>query len=413
MDGIIIFADDDVLEVNTYENALFQKFLGYKNNLCECNNHYSIIPITSILDLENVIDSMSICRVLILDWNFKRPTDNDIKYLSINDENPLNILKEKNVYSIIYIYSQEDISNDIKKELKNKFGQNRIFFSKKDKNKLEEEFTKICNSIKKFEEEHQYMQIPFVWSQAINRSVQNIFFELEQADINWIKEIKKKASNDVLEIIGIFHNILDESLIQNELLINELNKIITDESELDGEKAAKLYQRIFYSKLNDNAPIMTGDIFKFADNKYAILITPECEINNRKDMQLDFLSISSIKECIKSHPKLHALQDKSFQSCSKDNQTKAKDAYNNNELSIHLLPSFPFYEDVYNQTACINFKTAFLAKEKNDFSGKRTKYKLNSPYIQQLRQRYIAFFGRYGVPDIPNSLRIYNLENIK
>lgn len=400
MDGIIIFADDDVLKVNTYENALFQKFLGYKNNLYKCNNHYSIIPITSTLDLENVIDSMSICRVLILDWNFKRLTDNDIKYLSINDENPLNILKEKNVYSIIYIYSQEDISNDIQKELKNKFGENRIFFSKKDKNKLEEEFTKICNSIKKFEEEHQYMQIPFVWSQAINRSVQNIFFELEQADINWIKEIKKKASNDVLEIIGIFHNILDESLIQNELLINELNKIITDESELDGEKAAKLYQRIFYSKLNDNAPIMTGDIFKFTENEYGILITPECDIvQDDYRGKYDFLIIDKCKS-------------EAFQEGTND-----KKIFNNGSLSKHILPSFPFYENniILNKLALIDFKISHMIsrRSKTDLLKLERKYKLNSPYIQQLRQRYIAFFGRYGVPDIPNSLRIYNLENIK
>jgi len=399
MDGIIIFADDDVLEVNTYENALFQKFLGYKNNLYECNNHYSIIPITSILDLENVIDSMSICRVLILDWNFKRPTDNDIKHLSINDENPLNILREKNVYSIIYIYSQEDISNDIQKELKNKFGENRIFFSKKDKNKPEEEFTKICNRIKEFEEEHQYMQIPFVWSQAINRSVQNIFFELEQADINWIKEIKKKASNNVLEIINIFHNILDESLIQNEFLIDKLDKVATNDTNPDREKAAKLYRRIFYSKLNNNAPMMTGDIFKFTENEYGILITPECDIaRNDYRSKYDFLIID---KC----------ESEAFQKGTND-----KNIFNNGSLSKHILPSFPFYENniILNRLALIDFKISHMIsrRSKTDLLKLERKYKLNSPYIQQLRQRYIAYFGRYGVPDIPDSLRTYHSENM-
>ena len=399
MDGIIIFADDDVLEVNTYENALFQKFLGYKNNLYECNNHYSIIPITSILDLENVIDSMSICRVLILDWNFKRPTDNDIKHLSINDENPLNILREKNVYSIIYIYSQEDISNDIQKELKNKFGENRIFFSKKDKNKPEEEFTKICNRIKEFEEEHQYMQIPFVWSQEINRSVQNIFFELEQADINWIKEIKKKASNNVLEIINIFHNILDESLIQNEFLIDKLDKVATNDTNPDREKAAKLYRRIFYSKLNNNAPMMTGDIFKFTENEYGILITPECDIaRNDYRSKYDFLIID---KC----------ESEAFQKGTND-----KNIFNNGSLSKHILPSFPFYENniILNRLALIDFKISHMIsrRSKTDLLKLERKYKLNSPYIQQLRQRYIAYFGRYGVPDIPDSLRTYHSENM-
>ena len=37
---------------------------------------------------------------------------------------------------------------------------------------------------------------------------------------------------------------------------------------------------------------MTGDIFKFNDTEYGILITPECEVENRKDIQLEFLVFS-------------------------------------------------------------------------------------------------------------------------
>lgn len=41
----------------------------------------------------------------------------------------------------------------------------------------------------------------------------------------------------------------------------------------------------------------------------------------------------------------------------------------------------------------------------NNLLNKRYGYKLNSPYIHQLRQRYIAYIGRYGVPALPNSVR--------
>ena len=41
----------------------------------------------------------------------------------------------------------------------------------------------------------------------------------------------------------------------------------------------------------------------------------------------------------------------------------------------------------------------------NNLLNKRYAYKLNSPYIHQLRQRYIAYIGRYGVPALPNSVR--------
>lgn len=395
MDGIIIFADDDVLIDNRYENKLFKKFVK--------DGGFPVLPITNILDLEKAIDSISTFRVLILDWEFKKNIgiDEDAGARLPNDT-PLDMLLKKDIYSLIYIYSRNPDKIRNNEELKVKFGDKiKIEDKKGDDGDVDKEFEKIQKGISDFEEKHLFMEIPFVWSQAINRSVQNIFFELEQADINWIKEIKKKASNDVLEIIGIFHNILDESLIQNELLINELNKIITDESELDGEKAAKLYQRIFYSKLNDNAPIMTGDIFKFNENKYGILITPECDIA-RDDYQgkYDFLIID---KC----------ESEAFQK-----RTNDKKIFNNGSLSKHILPSFPFYENniiLINKLALIDFKISHIIsrRSKTDLLKLKRKYKLNSPYIQQLRQRYIAFFGRYGVPDIPNSLRIYNLENIK
>ena len=49
-------------------------------------------------------------------------------------------------------------------------------------------------------------------------------------------------------------------------------------------------------------------------------------------------------------------------------------------------------------------------KTKDECCPKRTLYKLNAPYIHQLRQRYIAFFGKYGVPAIPFGLRDFNLR---
>ncbi|MCW8799368.1 MAG: hypothetical protein OQK71_00425, partial [Desulfobacter sp.] len=51
---------------------------------------------------------------------------------------------------------------------------------------------------------------------------------------------------------------------------------------------AKLYNRIYYTKLIENAPLMTGDIFKFSDNDYGILFTPECDVNIKKETTLEF-----------------------------------------------------------------------------------------------------------------------------
>ena len=414
MDGVIIFADDDVLIDNRYENKLFKKFVK--------DGGFPVLPITNILDLEKAIDSISTFRVLILDWEFKKNIgiDEDAGARLPNDT-PLDMLLKKDIYSLIYIYSRNPDKIRNNEELKVKFGDKiKIEDKKGDDGDVDKEFEKIQKGISDFEEKHLFMEIPFVWSQAINRSVQNIFFELEQADPNWIQEIKDASQKDgdgpILDIMNIFHNILSESLVQN----NDLRKALIDynpqdlNDNCDKEKTARLYRRIFYSKLTENAPIATGDLFKFGKDKYGILISPECEIKNKKDKELEFLLLCKKDiEIYFNERYSHKYKKDDFNDLKNKTKENLKKAYNNDFSGIHLLPSFPFCDSIYDRTACINFKTAFSIKKKKEFNGKRTKYRLNSPYIQQLRQRYIAFFGRYGVPDIPNSLRMYNLENIK
>jgi len=396
MNGVILYADDDVLNDGTYENKLFQKF----NRSLD----YSILPITNISDLEKTISSISTFRALLLDWTFKKPSEDE--EMPEMNENPLDILRSKKIYSLVYIYSREELANELQEELKGIFGTEKIYFEKKASDFDEEqEFVKICSEIASFEDKNKHMEIPFIWSQSINQSVQMIFSELEQADPNWISEIKDTAKEDksdpVSEVINIFHNVLNESLIQDTVLREILEK---DQNPVNGsteESAARLYYRIFYSKLNENAPIMTGDIFKFDDNEYGLLITPECDITDTEKEFYEFLII--MKDKSKEY------QDEKKKKFIKD-QKSVKSIFNNGIISRHILPSFPFDIQQYDAVALINFISAFVSKNKNEIKEYRTEFKLNSPYIHQLRQRYIAFLGRYGVPAIPDSLRTYNLK---
>lgn len=398
MNGVILYADDDVLNNGTYENNLFQKF----NRSLD----YSILPITNISDLEKTISSISTFRALLLDWTFKRPSEDE--EMPEMNENPLDVLRSKKIYSLVYIYSREELPNELQEELKGIFGTEKIYFEKKANNLNEDqEFAKICREIASFEGKNKHMEIPFIWSQSINQSVQTIFSELEQADPNWISEIKDTAKEDksdpVSEVINIFHNVLNESLIQDIVLREILEK---DQNPVNGsteESAARLYYRIFYSKLNENAPIMTGDIFKFDNNEYGILITPECDITDPEKDFYEFLIIMKDKS-----KEYQDEKKKKFVDVNKQNSIKS--IFNNGVISRHVLPSFPFDIRQYDTVALVNFISAFVSKDKNGIREYRTEFKLNSPYIHQLRQRYVAFLGRYGVPAIPDSLRTYNLK---
>ncbi len=425
MDGVILFADDDVLTAGSTENDLFSKFNE--------NANYSVLPIDSLKDLKTTLDSMSIIKVLILDWDFKEK--NLEKGMPEKSRNPMEILSSSEIYSLIYIYSRTKLSSEIQNSLLGKFGTNKIFFNEKKSGPkaATNEFKKICDDITKYEKANKQMEVPFLWSKTINKSAQKIFLELEKANEYWLQEIIKTAKEDkadeVMEVINIFNNLLNESLVQNKDLRDSINKnekiTVKNESK---KKTAKLYQRLFYSKILHDSPIMTGDIYKFDDNEYGILITPECNLarineRNYEDSEndknksigneifyLEFLQFSC-KQINDMLQKKHSYEiSTNFNDLNKKRKDSLRKIFNNDEPSLHILPSFPFDEENYNQPVCINFKKALITRDKKEVEGKRTKFKLNSPYIQQLRQRFLAYFGRYGVPAVPDSLKEYNLN---
>lgn len=411
MEGVILFADDHIFDQQRFENKLFKQF--------NSKGTFSILPINNLTILEKTVLSISTYKALILDWNFNKNTDDDeLEGIRLPHDTPYTFLRDNKIYSLVYIYSQADIPEGEKEELK-KLYPGKIFFEKKNSaNSPEDEYEKIIAGIEKFENENKHLELPFLWSQTINQSAQVIFSELEQADPNWIKEIYTTAENDGaepnIEVINVFQNILSESIIQSETLINALNKsarsddIFVENKEIS---LAKLYNRIYYTKLIQDAPLMTGDIFKFSDDKYAVLFTPECDVNIKKETSLEFLvfnknQFSTFLENKKKYKKENFEQ-------VKDKEGKLRDLtkeFNNGNISHHILPSFPFEANKYNMSALIDFETAFVVKPKIEFENKRADYKLNSPYIYQLRQRYLAYIGRVGVPAIPQSLRLFNLK---
>ena len=404
MEGVILFADNNVFS-DGKENDLFKKFITERD--------FSVLPIDSLECLEATIKSASTFKACIIDWNFKNEeNDEDFVGVQHSQRNPLSILLNNTIYSLVYIYSEIEISENDKNLLKNKYG-NKICFKIKG-NDTDREYKSILRNINKFEEKNDHMNIAFVWSQVINGATQNLFRELELADPNWIREFRDSVEDDggdpVIELIDIFNNVLCESIVQNQFLKTKLAEYEPLNHKKTDSNTAKLYQRLLYSKLTEDSPIMTGDIFKFNKNTYGILITPECEIKNNVDNRLEFLVVE--RDYFQAFLSKHYSYNRDVKYDELKDKTKKglRKVFNNENLSTQILPVFPFATNRYNETACINFKSALRVLKKREFENKRIGYKLNSPYIHQLRQRFIAFYGKYGVPAIPNSLRDFNLK---
>lgn len=405
MDGVILYADDHIFRDGVFVNQLFHKFNSTGN--------FSIIPINNLGVLEKTVSSISTYKAIILDWNFEKELEEDDKDLglSIPEETPYDFLKNNKIYSLIYVYSQKDIDPGTVAELEALYPR-KIFFNKKTTtNEIEVEYKKISEDIIKFEEDNLHLQVPYAWSQAINSAAQAIFSELESADKYWIKELfyssvrkfdkktgepKEVEIEPTIEVITLFQNILSERLIQNSTLRDSIYLYSTSNFTQDTEQAeiVNLYSRLYYTKTLLTDAVMTGDVYKLSDDCFGVIISPECDMMKliKKNESVELLCFSKNS--------FNVISD----FCKTDDEIKR--AYNQEIAAFHLLPIFPF-TNTDNKTALVDFrfslklvKAQYLEKNK----GNRT-IKINTPYIQQLRQRYLAYVGRVGVPAIPSSLR--------
>lgn len=402
MNGVIIFADDDVLKPGRSENDLFNTFINSEDEL-------TVIPISTLESLSSVLRSVSTIRCLILDWTFEKEIEGVPK-----KETPLSILRANNIYSLVYIYSREALLEETKTELNNKFGDKIRYREKNNEFEPDKEVKAILADIKALETQNCHMKIPKLWSQTINQSVQELFVDFEQATNDWITQIKESAQSDgsdgASEVIGVFQNVLSENLIQHPELRSSINAQAANTEAVANDKVAQLYRHIMYLKVHPEMPITTGDIFKFADDYFGILISPECELSN-KETDFAFLMISHIayKEYITKQKCAKAANCGWYTTASKKERDKCRDMFHNGVLSIHILPSFPF-DDTNNKAGLISFKTGFKLFEKTAILNNRTNFRLMAPYIHQLRQRFISSFGRFGVSEYPNSLKDHNLN---
>lgn len=441
MDGVILFADDKIHDCThgedeikrSNENALF-------NLLCK---DFPVLGVDCLELAEKSIASIGTFSAIILDWEFgddsiaKEEDDDEsvgqVKAPSSKQAATMDFLERNDFYSLIYIYSNENISDSpFGAKLKEKFGDMIQIEQKTNISNTEVAKAKILDDIKNWKDKNQNLQIPILWSSSINKSTQKIFKELAEADANWIKDIYDTADKDGIDpslfVIDIFQFLLAEKLIQDSQLINSIkDHVETGESVSNDESIAKLFRRLFYSQLNNNSPIMTGDICEIEENKFGIIISPECDIRRILDKEhnkfellvfekKDFnLHIAKTKAIIDDNDISQNYKRDRYEAWNNGTQSQKeklkelRKLFNQNEPRFHILPSFPMSESL-NESAVIEFSLGREMYTSLEVKGFNRKYKLNSPHIQQLRQRYIAHLGRVGVPGLPTSLRNFNLK---
>jgi hypothetical protein len=434
MNGVILFVDDKLDEYIVKENDIERSL---ENELFEeLRKQYPVLGVRNLDLAEEAIKSIGSFSAIILDWVFDNTelllnAGEDASVLSgmrISREgsDTLDFLKHNEFYSLIYVFSNEDVKGLYGAELLKKY-QKRIKFRIKGDSKNQAK--QIAKEIITWRERNQNLSIPSAWTRTINQSVQKILLELSNADQNWIKELGQTAKDDGVSgeifIVEILQYLLAESLTQDPSLIASIKQYVSPNeaneqsaAPSDARSVARLFRRIFYTKLNKDAPVMTGDICKLSSKKFGIIVTPECDIKDViKDQSRKFELLTFRKDSFDwflssqlNYEYKRALFDEwNSTSKGKGKLDKLRTRFNNGDSTFHILPSFPFNETKLGLSAAMDLSAGCERFTHDAIKNKRT-YRLNAPFIQQLRQRYISHFGRVGTPSLPLSVRNLNLK---
>ena len=432
MEGIILFSDDHIYTPNRPEAALFESLR-------------IDLPVLGVHNLDmaaRAVKSVASFKALILDWQYSdQKNDEDFSDIAkevgqltgvarpaTKEDVALTFLKNNDFYSLIYIYSELDIEESYGPLLRQKFGE-RVKIKRKDENFTIDNISaikeEILQDIQTWQENNKNLAVPITWSAAINESIQKIFKELASADQNWLKELYDSASKDGVDpelfVVELLQLLLSESVVQNKelmdaiLQIGEVPAVPILEANLSVHRKSisKLFSRLFYSELKETTPIMTGDIFKITDTVYGIVITPECDISFIKktagcEFELLTFESNSFEEYIKD-PQTHNTKRADYAALGKGKKENLQKLFNQDNPRLHFLPSLPILDTESKISCVIDFRVATKRVLASELIKLERSIKLNSPFIQQLRQRYLSHIGRVGTAALPLHVREWNL----
>ena len=455
MEGVILFADDKILSYSTTENSQSPENKLYK--LLAENN-----PVLGLKDrdqIQKTINSVGVFTAIILDWQYD---DEDILSLEEEDDETVKLvqsgagkedktyelLMRNEFYSLIYIYSSAigEIEAKYGETLRAKFKGRIVFRDKLNLANTQAEATQIIEAINSWKQANKVLDIPISWSYSINKSVQSIFSKLNQVDPFWMNELYKTAMVDgvtpSIEVINMFQNILSEKVIRDKSLQDKIDVIGSTGAELnDPIHYAELMRILYYAKSHQNDPIMTGDMFRYPNtDDYCIILTPECDLRHiakepairsyeiLKFSKGDFKKVNfKLKAVIKAKPIIDKAE--SFKLCTFTTPQKTEisqelnrqieeantflriEAFTQTNPRYHLLPCFEFEPNNFSGVAVIDFRFALSVEPGTSMLVENRIGRLNTPYIQEIRQRFLSYKGRVGVPGYSKKLQEWLLNN--
>lgn len=298
---------------------------------------------------------------------------------------------------------------------------------------------RMVSEITKWIQENPEAGLVFEWEKSIEEGRDKTVSEI--ANIGGIRTIVKTMEKEVGETAiarGTF-TLFNKLLLRHSLLsltkngFTPLIEKVLEEKDMAGTNTLEWYHRIHclkaYYKVEDNEPLWTGDILKTnidsdLQKEYAAVITPACDFAQKKVPKIKVvygIKIKNIEE--------YGVNDEDVPlPVQKLGKTKKSKWKNRNKVinaivkgsalpdRFYILHFLEFSSDKNYFHLLIDFSNVQSIKLEENMklpTGWQRICRIDSPYIEDLLQKYASFSARVGTPAIPEDVQKAEVERLK
>jgi CheY-like chemotaxis protein len=267
---------------------------------------------------------------------------------------------------------------------------------------------RLVDEIRKWLSEHRPIKIGLFWSLGVQEDLNRALWDIQTlsgGDLSWIIDSYRRApigaesppptpQESARELVLLFLKSLRRNQLRNQTMVERIStEVRAMPRPSDGEPTGAGYEKLqefeLYVAPQLRPPIWTGDIVRVEGVGYGIIISPACDIAQGKLQHVQLLKLRPWGEA-------EGLES------IKGNEARV---VGNAHPRYHFLPYILGSKNLvccFEEASSLPLKTFLERRDKGEIEFVST---LDSPYVDNLIQRYTAFLGRLGIPDLARSAR--------
>jgi len=390
----------------SFENAEIEELNNLWNLILSLNRKG--IPVTmfssnDVNDFENLVKETQNIRLVILDLDI----DGDGEVTEADEEvikNFIRILKKEQGYFFLFIYSgHKEKWEDIKEELEEdqEFVNNMtLVFAK------EEE---LENGIVKKIEKLSSLSVIHSFERELNKArdiVANKFIEFGNETWKSIISMQRKEVGDLweYELLNLFLGLIRHNMRKSGIFPNFPDPSNNDYSY---DMIKKIYNTLNYVSLSRSSGnvVFTGNLYETrdgdVDKKYALILTPECDIAQEKN-KIDDEKIHIVVYGI-STENMNRVSKKRGKSENK----VVRELNDKQKLDKEYLYTLLFPFSSKNDHIILDFRFVETVKESIIKENWMPIARINEPMITDIMDKFSNYINRKGLPSLlPRGIKL-------